>query len=83
MGPEGAVNIIYRRELARHDEKFRQDKLAEYRQRFANPYVAAARGYIDEIIMPEDTRWKLIMALDRLKTKILKNPRKKHGNMPL
>ncbi|MBI5556813.1 MAG: acyl-CoA carboxylase subunit beta [Deltaproteobacteria bacterium] len=84
MGPEGAVNIIYRRELAQQkDEKFLREKLEEYRQRFANPYVAAARGYIDEIIMPEDTRWKLIMALDRLKTKMVKNPPKKHGNMPL
>jgi propionyl-CoA carboxylase beta chain len=83
MGPEGAVNIIYRRQLARQEEQFRREKLDEYKRRFANPYAAASRGYIDEIIMPEDTRWKLIMALDRLKTKMLKNPRKKHGNMPL
>ncbi len=64
MGPEAAVNIIYRRELAeQQDETFRRQKLEEYREQFANPYVAASRGYIDEIIMPEDTRWKLIMAL--------------------
>ncbi len=84
MGPQGAVNIIYRRELAANsDEGFRQAKLDEYSEQFANPYVAASRGYIDEIIVPEDTRWKLIMALDRLRTKVLKNPPKKHGNMPL
>jgi len=84
MGPEAAVNIIYRRELAtQRDETWRLQKLEEYRARFANPYVAASRGYIDEIIMPEDTRWKLIMALERLKTKMIKNPPKKHGNMPL
>ncbi|MBU0909043.1 MAG: acyl-CoA carboxylase subunit beta, partial [Proteobacteria bacterium] len=84
MGPEAAVNIIYRRELAtQQGETYRQQKLEEYRERFANPYVAASRGYIDEIIMPEDTRWKLIMALERLKTKMIKNPPKKHGNMPL
>jgi len=84
MGPEAAVNIIYRRELAKQqDETWRLQKLDEYRERFANPYVAASRGYIDEIIMPEDTRWKLIMALERLKTKMIKNPPKKHGNMPL
>ncbi len=84
MGPEGAVGIIYRRELAASsDESFRQEKLDEYKEQFANPYVAASRGYIDEIIMPEDTRWKFIMALERLRTKVLKNPPKKHGNMPL
>ena len=84
MGPEGAVGILYRRELAESiDGNFRQEKLDEYKEQFANPYVAAGRGYIDEIIMPEDTRWKLIMALDRLRTKVLKNPPKKHGNMPL
>ncbi|RJX25654.1 MAG: acyl-CoA carboxylase subunit beta [Desulfurivibrio sp.] len=84
MGPEAAVNIIYRRELARqHDDTLRQQKLEEYRERFASPWVAASRGYIDEIIMPEETRWKLITALERLKTKMIKNPPKKHGNMPL
>ncbi|MCB2183713.1 MAG: acyl-CoA carboxylase subunit beta [Desulfobulbaceae bacterium] len=84
MGPEGAVNIIYRRELAiQKDERFREAKLEEYRQRFANPYVAASRGYIDEVIKPEETRNKLISALDRLKTKVVKNLPKKHGNMPI
>lgn len=84
MGSEGAVNIIYKRELAgQQDGGLRQQKLDEYVSQYATPYVAAARGYIDEIIMPEETRCKLIMALDRLKTKMMKNPPKKHGNMPL
>lgn len=84
MGPEGAVNIIYRRKPAGDDnEEVRREKIDEYRARFANPYVAASRGYIDEIIMPEETRARLIMALDRMRNKIIKNPPKKHGNMPL
>lgn len=87
MGPEGAVNIVYRRELERapeaEREALRQQKIAEFRQRFANPYVAAERGYIDAVIEPALTRPKLITALRALENKRDTNPRKKHGNIPL
>jgi propionyl-CoA carboxylase beta chain len=85
MGPEGAVDIVYRRELDRATdrEKIRQEKIEEFRDRFANPYVAAERGFVDAVIQPRDTRKKLIHALEMLETKRDKNPPKKHGNMPL
>ena len=85
MGPEGAVNIIYRRELAaaKDVEKLRQEKVDEFREKFANPYIAAERGFIDEIIEPQYTRPKLITALRMLDTKKDTNPPKKHGNIPL
>ncbi|MHB8410846.1 MAG: acyl-CoA carboxylase subunit beta [Candidatus Acidiferrales bacterium] len=87
MGPEGAVNIVYKRELERAPESqraaLRQEKIAEFRERFANPYVAAERGYIDAIITPAETRAKLITALRSLENKRDTNPRKKHGNIPL
>ncbi|HSB79596.1 MAG TPA: carboxyl transferase domain-containing protein [Candidatus Methylomirabilis sp.] len=85
MGPEGAVNILYRRELAEAADPavFRTAKVAEFREKFANPYVAAARGYVDEIIEPRETRPKLIRALRALATKRDTNPPKKHGNIPL
>ena len=85
MGPEGAVNIVYRRELQRAEdpEKLRQEKVAEFRERFANPYIAAERGYIDDVIQPRDTRPRLIAALRMLETKRDTNPPKKHGNIPL
>jgi propionyl-CoA carboxylase beta subunit len=85
MGPEGAVNIVYRRELekAEDTERLRAEKVAEFRARFANPYVAAERGYIDEVIVPSETRPKLISALKMLSTKTDVNPPKKHGNIPL
>lgn len=85
MGPEGAVNILYRRELASAEdpEAFKQEKVNEYKEKFANPYVATNLGYVDEIILPEETRPKLIMALRRIVTKAEKNPPKKHGNIPL
>jgi propionyl-CoA carboxylase beta chain len=85
MGPEGAVNIIYRRELAaaKDVEKLRQEKVAEFREKFANPYIAAERGFIDEIIEPQYTRPKLINALRMLDSKRDSNPSKKHGNIPL
>jgi propionyl-CoA carboxylase beta chain len=85
MGPEGAVNILYRRELdqARDPAAFREERTREYREKFANPFVAAARGYIDEVIEPRDTRRKLIQALEVLHTKRDANPPKKHGNIPL
>ena len=85
MGPEGAVNILYRRELdqAKDPARFRDERTAEYREKFANPYVAAERGYLDEVIEPKDTRRKLIQALEILHTKRDSNPPKKHGNIPL
>jgi propionyl-CoA carboxylase beta chain len=85
MGPEGAVNIIYRRELAAANdvEKQRQQKVEEFREKFANPYIAAERGFIDEVIDPKYTRRKIISALRMLETKRETNPPKKHGNIPL
>jgi propionyl-CoA carboxylase beta chain len=85
MGPEGAVNIVYRRELqkAEDPEKLRREKVEEFRERFANPYIAAERGWVDAVIEPRDTRPKLIAALRQLETKRDTNPPKKHGNMPL
>jgi propionyl-CoA carboxylase beta chain len=87
MGPEGAVNIVYKRELEKvpeiDREKLRQEKIAEFRDRFANPFVAAERGYIDAIIEPAETRAKIITALRSLENKKDSNPKKKHGNIPL
>ena len=85
MGPEGAVNIVYRRELEKSTDPDadRAAKIQEFRDRFANPYVAAERGYLDAVIRPRDTRRKLIQALDMLENKRAKNPPKKHGNIPL
>jgi len=85
MGPEGAVNIIFRKELAAAEdpEAVRERLVAEYREQFANPYVAAARGYIDDLIEPHETRPRLIEALHMLQNKRDANPPKKHGNMPL
>jgi propionyl-CoA carboxylase beta chain len=87
MGPEGAVNIVYKREIERAPEadreRLRREKIAEFRERFANPYVAAERGYIDAVIEPSQTRPKLITALRSLENKRDTMPRKKHGNIPL
>jgi propionyl-CoA carboxylase beta chain len=85
MGPEGAVNILYRREMeaAADKERLRDTLTHEYREKFANPYAAAERGYIDEVIEPRDTRRKLVQALEVLHTKRDQNPPKKHGNIPL
>jgi len=85
MGPEGAVDIVYKRELerARDREEVRQQKIAEFRNRFANPYVASERGFVDAVIEPRHTRRKLILALEMLETKRDRNPPKKHGNIPL
>src|SRR4249919_1695575 len=85
MGAEGAVNILYRRELSEAaDPAAERAKLvAEFREKLANPFVAASRGYVDEIIQPRTTRTKLISALRNLETKRDKNPPKKHGNLPL
>jgi propionyl-CoA carboxylase beta chain len=85
MGPEGAVNILYKRELdaAADPLAARAEKVAEFREKFANPYIAAARGFLDEVIHPRETRRKLITALRNLENKRDKNPPKKHGNIPL
>jgi propionyl-CoA carboxylase beta chain len=87
MGPEGAVNIVYKRELDRASEaereRLRQEKIAEFRERFANPFVAAERGYLDAIIEPAETRERIIISLRALETKRDVNPRRKHGNIPL
>jgi propionyl-CoA carboxylase beta subunit len=85
MGPEGAVNVLYRRELEASSDPvaLRAAKVAEFREKFANPLVAASRGFVDEVIAPRQTRAKLISALGRLSTKRDRNPPKKHGNMPL
>jgi propionyl-CoA carboxylase beta chain len=85
MGPEGAVNILYKREIekAADPAAARAARIAEFREKFANPYVAADRGFIDEVIRPRQTRAKLIGALSVLDTKRDKNPPKKHGNIPL
>ena len=85
MGPEGAVDIVYKRELdgAEDREAARQQKIEEFRDRLANPYVAADRGFVDAVIQPRETRKKLIRALEMLENKRDKNPAKKHGNIPL
>jgi propionyl-CoA carboxylase beta chain len=85
MGPEGAVNVLYRRELEQAEDpgKDRADRVAAYRERFANPYVAAERGYVDEVILPRHTRRKLTTGLASLSTKRDRNPPRKHGNIPL
>jgi propionyl-CoA carboxylase beta chain len=85
MGPEGAVSILYRRELEAADssEELRQAKIDEYRDHFANPFVAAERGYIDDVIEPHETRRKVIRALRMLANKTDTMPKKKHGNIPL
>lgn len=85
MGPEGAVNIIYRKELkeAKDPEALRERLVKEYRAKFANPYIAASRGYVDDVIEPKTTRPKLISALRLLENKRDKLPPKKHGNIPL
>jgi len=85
MGPEGAVNIIYRDEIKKsaNPEETRQRLVREYRDKFANPYVAATRGYIDDVIDPRETRPKLIKVLSALQNKDVCNPPKKHGNIPL
>ena len=96
MGPEGAVNIVYKRELegvaaAAKSEagkaaalaKARNQKIEEFRERFANPYVAAERGYVDAVIRPAETRSQVVRALRALRNKRQTLPPKKHGNIPL
>ncbi len=85
MGPEGAVNIVFKDEIekSRDPKKTREKLIAEYRAKFANPYIAAQKGYVDDVIEPADTRRRLIKALELLKTKRDRNPPRKHGNIPL
>ena len=83
MGAAGAVGVLFRRDLEAKDESLRKAKVAEFQEKFANPYVAAERGFIDEIIEPRFTRPKLIRALSLLQNKRDSNPPKKHGNIPL
>ena len=85
MGPKGAVEIIFKNEIAKskNPEDKTNELMAEYREKFANPYVAAERGYIDDVIKPHETRLKLINGLKMLASKVDRNPKKKHGNIPL
>ncbi|HEB65428.1 MAG TPA: acyl-CoA carboxylase subunit beta [Chloroflexi bacterium] len=85
MGPDGAVNIIFRRELAEAEDPVarKAELVSEYRETFANPYIAASRGYVDDVIRPRETRSRLINGLEMLANKRDSNPPKKHGNMPL
>jgi propionyl-CoA carboxylase beta chain len=85
MGPKGAVEILFRKEINESDDpqKATDAKVAEYTAKFAHPYVAAGRGYVDDIIDPRDTRLRLINALETLRSKRDRNPPKKHGNIPL
>lgn len=85
MGPDGAVNIIYRRELSQAEdpEAMRAELVAAYREKFANPYQAASLGYIDDVLLPNETRRRLIETFDSLENKRAENPPKKHGNIPL
>ena len=85
MGAEGAVSIVYRRELAAaaDQDAARRQKVDEFRERFANPFIAAERGYVDDVIEPHETRSRVIRALRMLENKVDTMPRKKHGNIPL
>jgi propionyl-CoA carboxylase beta chain len=85
MGAEGAVNIVYRREIleASNQQELRMAKVTEFKERFANPFVAAERGYIDDVILPHETRPRVIRSLRMLENKVDTMPRKKHGNIPL
>jgi propionyl-CoA carboxylase beta chain len=85
MGPEGAVNVISRKEISESEkpDETRKKLVEEYKEKFSSPYLAASRGYIDDVIDPADTRIKLANTLEILSNKILENPPKKHGNIPL
>ena len=84
MGPEGAANIVFRKEIAEAEnpEEMRQQKIEEYKEKFANPYVAAAQGYIDEVIEPSETRARILHALHVSENKSVFLPKKKHGIPP-
>ena len=81
MGPKGAVEIIFRKDIG--NKKKIAERTENYRQRFANPFIAGRRGYIDDVIMPHNTRVRLCRSLRMLRDKKLENPWKKHGNIPL
>jgi propionyl-CoA carboxylase beta chain len=83
IGAEGAVNIVYRRELSNGNGELRAKKIAEFNDRFASPFIAAERGFIDDVIEPHETRARLIRCLRMLENKVDTMPRKKHGNIPL
>jgi acetyl-CoA carboxylase carboxyltransferase component len=85
MGPKGAVEIIYRKQIeeAEDPEVAEAGFIEQYRRKFANPYIAAERGFIDNVIAPHETRATLIRGLRMLKNKVSTNPKKKHGNIPL
>ena len=85
MGPKGAVEVLFRKEIAASDDPqaATDARIEEYREKFAHPYIAAARGYVDDVIDPRETRPRLISALDMLRNKRDENPLKKHGNIPL
>lgn len=85
MGPKGAVEIIYRKQIASAEDPQAEEErfIEDYKDRFANPYVAAEYGYVDDVIEPAETRYRLIRGLDMLKNKVAKNPPRKHGNIPL
>jgi acetyl-CoA carboxylase carboxyltransferase component len=85
MGPEGAVQIVFRKDLASAEDPAaaRAEKVRQYREELANPYIAASRGYLDDIISPAESRWKLIAALESLREKRKDTPPRKHGNIPL
>jgi len=85
MGPKGAVEIIFKKEIDKssNPEKALEKKIKEYRDKFANPYITAERGFVDDVILPGETRLKLINAFNYLRTKVDTNPKKKHGNIPL
>ncbi|HON57152.1 MAG TPA: carboxyl transferase domain-containing protein, partial [bacterium] len=85
MGPDGAANIIFKNEISASENPIetRKQKIAEYTEKFANPYIAAARGYVDDVIEPKDTRNKIISALKIARSKREYRPTRKHGNIPL
>jgi acetyl-CoA carboxylase carboxyltransferase component len=85
MGPQGAVSVIFKREIAKADDPRQRSEqlIEEYREQFANPYYAAERGYVDDVIEPRQTRAALIAALRMARDKRVETPRRKHGNMPL
>ena len=85
MGPEGAVNIINRKEISNSEnpEDKKNELVENYKNQFANPYIAANRGYIDDVINPSETRQKIISSLEMLENKVDSLPPKKHGNIPL
>jgi len=81
MGPKGAVEIIFRQDIG--DEEKLAERSEEYRQKFANPFIAGHRGFIDDVILPHDTRFRVCRSLEMLRDKALTNPWRKHGNVPL